>query len=92
VALLADAYDCEDCLVMLERSELEDIYMDGMADEVSGNVEAPTGHFYRVGAQIVTTDSQGFVSVENFDSEGQAVAEFSIRDDEFSAWDSEVIV
>jgi hypothetical protein len=28
VALLADAYDCEDCLVMLERSELEDIYMD----------------------------------------------------------------
>jgi hypothetical protein len=63
--------------------------MDGCADEVSGNVDAPTGHFYRVAAQIVTTDSQGFSSVTSFDSLAAAKAEFQRLDAEYAKWDGD---
>ena len=40
--------------------ELEDTFMNGFADEVTGDADAPGGHVYRVGQYLVTTDSMGF--------------------------------
>lgn len=71
---------------LLSSMELEEIYMDGMADYVSGDVEAPTGHFYLVGCQIVTTDSQGFTGVEDFMSEAKAMEEFNKRNKSYNSW------
>jgi hypothetical protein len=69
--------------------QLEEIYMDGCTDEVSGNVEAPTGHFYRVGNQIVVTDSQGFNNVENFTHVEEAEVAFDERNEDFMEWDED---
>lgn len=69
--------------------ELEEIYMNGMADRVSGDVEAPTGHFYLVDCQIVTTDSQGFTGVETFGSNAEAEEEFNKRNKEFNIWNDD---
>ena len=66
--------------------ELENIYGDGMTDEMSGDVGAPTGHFYRVGSQIVVTDEQGFRSVENYRDESFAQKVFSELDASYSRW------
>jgi hypothetical protein len=66
--------------------ELEEIYGNGMTDEMSGNVEAPTGHFYRVESQIVVTDTQGFRSLFNFRNEDEAKAAFTKQDKEYSSW------
>lgn len=65
----------------------EELYMHGMADEVSGNVEAPMGHFYRVERWIVMTDSQGNNDISEYDDEKRAMAEFQSRDDEYSDWE-----
>lgn len=70
----------------MRLEELEAIYMDGNADYVSGDVEAPTGHFYLVDSQIVTTDSQGFCNVETFLSGAHAKAEFDARQKEYIEW------
>jgi len=61
----------------------------GFADESSGTVEAPCGHFFRVEHWIVTTDSQGFMSVETFDSIQAAMVAFSERDHEYADWDDD---
>jgi len=68
---------------------LEDTYMNGFANEVSGDVEAPTGHFYRVERWIVTTDSQGFRDLWPFDSPAEARKEFQLLDEAYSKWDEE---
>lgn len=65
---------------------LEFIYMDGCADQVSGDVEAPTGHFYRVGRQIVDTDSRGFHNYNSYTTEAEAEAEFDRLDNLYSEW------
>lgn len=69
------------------ENQLEEIYMDGMADYVSGDVEAPTGHFYLIDCQMVTTDSQGFRCVENFNSMREAKEEFEKREREYAEWE-----
>lgn len=61
----------------------------GMADEQSGDADAPTGHFYRVGRWIVTTDSQGFQSLEAFETEREAEDAFEVRDVAFAKWADE---
>lgn len=66
---------------------LEAFYMSGSADEVSGNVEAPTGHFYRVDRWIVTTDSQGFKSVTEHDTEITATYGFDVLESAYAEWD-----
>ena len=54
---------------------LEEIYMNGCADESTGSVDT-TGHFYRVHRWIVATDNLGFREIETYDSEEEAKAEF----------------
>lgn len=66
-----------------------EIYMHGFADEQSGDMEAPTGHFYRVARWVVETDSAGFDFLTEFDTEIKAQDFFHALDLEFSAWDSE---
>jgi hypothetical protein len=71
---------------LLTPEALEAIYMDGCADQVSGDVEAPTGHFYRVGRQIVETDSQGFKNFNSYTTEAEAEAEFDRLDNLYDEW------
>lgn len=67
-------------------SALHAFYMNGSADDQSGDVEAPTGHFYRVHRWIVTTDSQGFEHIEALDTEAEAIEAFTLLDNEYSQW------
>lgn len=67
--------------------ELDEIYGNGGTDQMSGDVEAPTGHFYRVETQIVVTDTQGFRSVFNFRNEDEAKAAFAKLNKEYLNWD-----
>lgn len=67
---------------------LEAVYGYGFADELSGNVDSPVGHFYRVDRWIVVTDDRGFHSVWNYGSVGEAQHEFHILEEEFSKWDN----
>jgi hypothetical protein len=41
------------------------------------------------GAHIVTYDSQGFVSVETFETEGEAREEYDCRADQYAEWSDE---
>ena len=70
------------------KAQLEEIFMNGFADEVSGDVESPMGHFYRVENQIMFTDSQGFSEVSNFKNEETAQKAFMEIDVEYSSWKS----
>ena len=62
---------------------LESFYMNGGADETSGDVET-FGHFYRVHRWIVWTDSQGFHDVDTYDTEVEAIAWFAKYDAEYA--------
>jgi hypothetical protein len=74
---------------LLTEPQLEEIYMDGCPDDVSGDVDAPTGHFYRIGRQILVTDSQGFRTVHNYTDEAEAVQAFEVMNNEFGEWDDD---
>lgn len=65
---------------------LEAFAGNGSADEVSGNVESPTGHFFRVDRWIVVTDSQGFRDVQTYDTESEAEVAFRSMDEEYIQW------
>jgi hypothetical protein len=66
---------------------LEAFYGNGFADEVSGDVDSPVGHFYRVDRWIVSTDSRGFRDVWNYANIAEAKREFQLLDEEYSKWD-----
>jgi hypothetical protein len=65
---------------------LEDFYCNGFADEVSGDVDCDTGHFYRVDRWIVTTDSQGFHDIWSFNDIPEARREFQRLEKEYAEW------
>jgi len=69
---------------VLDACEL--YYMNGCYDNLSGDSEAPTGHFYRIHRWIVTTNPAGFRILHTFDNEDEARKAFNQRDDEFSEW------
>lgn len=58
------------------REHLAELALDGVADEESGDVEAPTGHFYRVGRYVVVTDSRGFSELHDCGTAASAAAYF----------------
>lgn len=64
----------------------EEIYGNGFADEVSGDVEAPTGHFYRVHNCVVVTNSNGFSDLTEYPNESEAIGAFEALDESYSAW------
>jgi hypothetical protein len=63
--------------------ELEEIYMNGFADEVTGDVDT-FGHYYRVGRFIVMTDGFGFHYREAYGTEQTAIDTFRRIDDQYS--------
>lgn len=67
----------------------ETIYGHGFADDTSGDVEAPSGHFYRVSRWIVRTDTQGFKTLESFTIESAARDAFAVLEREFAKWGSD---
>ena len=69
---------------------LEAHYGHGFTDEMSGNVDSPVGHFYRVDRWIVVTNDRGFRDVWNYGSITEAKTEFQLLEDEFSKWDGGV--
>ncbi len=64
-------------------------YLSGFSDGISGDSEAPTGHFYRIHRWIVITDSQGFRDLDTFDNEDVAAAEFERLDIEYAEWEND---
>jgi hypothetical protein len=77
-------FDDEDISSVLEACEV--YYMHGFADEYDGDVDAPTGHFYRVGRYLVTTDSQGFRDLAEYQTEREAETAYGDASDEYSEW------
>ncbi len=67
----------------------ESYYLSGFHDELSGDSEAPTGHFYRIHRWIVTTNSQGFRFLDTFDTEDEAQKEFNNLEAEYSEWETQ---
>jgi hypothetical protein len=67
----------------------ECFYLHGSADEITGDVDSHIGHVYRVARWLVTTDAQGFHSLEGFETEAEAIKQFQARDSEYGNWLSE---
>ncbi len=72
---------------VLEACEV--YYMSGCYDNLSGDSEAPTGHFYTIHRFMVTTDSQGFRTLNVFDNEDEAQKEFNNLEAEYSEWETQ---
>jgi hypothetical protein len=67
----------------------EAFYMNGTPDEMSGEVDSVTGHFYRVDRWIVRTDSQGFKELFTFDTDDDAMVEFQQMEQRYAAWEGD---
>jgi hypothetical protein len=61
----------------------------GVADDVTGDVEAPTGHVILADRWIVLTNSQGFTTLEDFDSAETARERFAAYEDAYADWQEE---
>ncbi len=72
---------------VLDACEL--YYMNGCFDELSGDSEAPTGHFYRIHRFIVTTFSDGSRYLNTLDNEDEATKEFKELEGIYSEWDTQ---
>jgi hypothetical protein len=64
----------------------EAFYMNGTPDELSGDVDSPTGHFYRVARWIVQCDTLGFKHLLTFKDDAEAQAEFQKLDKTYGDW------
>jgi hypothetical protein len=78
--------DWPDANIRTVLDACEEYYMNGIYDDISGDMESPTGHFYRIDRHIVVTDSQGFHDLQTFDSEEAAIEAFGKLDDEYAEW------
>jgi hypothetical protein len=61
----------------------------GVADEASGNVEAPCGHFFRVDRWLVLTDERGFETVDEYPTVDEAVRSYEELEDRYVEWQGE---
>lgn len=81
--------DWEDNEINTLKDALEACYMNGSYDDVSGDAEAPTGHFYAIERWVVTTDNQGHSEVHTFESAEEAEDFFNKLEEEFIEWDDD---
>ena len=65
---------------------LEDVQLNGFADEQTGDVDAPDGHIYRVDRWTVRTDTRGFRLAEDHGSAEKARAIFSAYEGAYADW------
>jgi hypothetical protein len=69
-------------------AELEDVYMNGFADDQVGNSNyGPVNHTYRVGAQLVETVGTGGKDVFTFPDEATAIATMDKLHNEYDEWE-----
>jgi hypothetical protein len=71
------------------QQALEAYYMNGTYDDITGDVESPYGHVYRLERWLVTSDSQGFTYVSTYETDEEAKKAFDHIDWEYSRWDDE---
>lgn len=64
----------------------ETCWANGASDEHDGDAESPQGHFYRVDRWIVTTNSQGFKSIEEYANCTDAHDAFDATQHDYSEW------
>lgn len=69
------------------KDALEANYYNGNYDDIGGDVEAPTGHYYRIERWIVVTDSQGSRTVHTFDTIEEAEEKVEELENEYCTWD-----
>jgi hypothetical protein len=74
---------CSDPALAEAICELE---LHGEIDAAAGETEAPTGFFTLLGRWIVRTDSQGFVTLQECDSEQEARDVFISARAEYDHW------
>jgi hypothetical protein len=68
------------------KDALEACYMNGDYDEIGGDVEAPTGHYYQIENWIVTCDDQGNKVVGDYETVEEAEKVFELLERDFSKW------
>lgn len=61
----------------------------GVADEVTGDVEAPCGHVILVDRWIVVTDERGFTELTDYETANDARAAFAEHEDAYADWCNE---
>ena len=76
-ALIKDVEDVFGEKVANTLEACEVFYMNGLADEICGDVDGG-GHYYRVDRWIVRTDSQGFHYLDPYPTVQMAERAFSI--------------
>ena len=78
--------DWEDSEINSIEDALEACYMNGDYDEVGGDAEAPTGHYYQIDHWIVKCDNKGNKTVEAYENETQAEEAFELLERDFTKW------
>lgn len=68
----------------------EAYYMNGVYDDIGGDVESSTGHYYRVDRWIVVTDNQGFKECNEFHTLELAEKAFTELEQQYNKDDEEV--
>jgi hypothetical protein len=68
------------------QDALEVNYMNGNYDNLSGDVDAPTGHFYIIEQWILVTDSQGNKIVQSYESPVEAETAFNKLEADYDEW------
>lgn len=61
-------------------------YVEGFADAVTGDVDASTGHLYRIGTRITCTNSQGFSETYVYATLADAVAVFTWAERQYAEY------
>lgn len=68
------------------KEALEACYMNGFYDDMSGEAQSPTGHFYRIERWIVVTDNYGFSEVLSYYNDAKAKEAFELMENDYLYW------
>ncbi|HEY1249205.1 MAG TPA: hypothetical protein VGE97_09475 [Nitrososphaera sp.] len=80
--------DWEDSEINDIEDALEACYQNGSYDDIGGDVEAPTGHYYKIDQWIVVTDNQGFHKITEWPTVEDAEKHFDELEKEYEKWNN----
>lgn len=69
-----------------ESMEDYNFYLEGFADDITGDVESPSGHLYRIESRITCTNSQGFSETYIYANEDDAKKVFEWAREQYHSW------
>lgn len=78
--------DWQDQNISTIKEALEACYMNGDYDDIGGEVEAPTGHYYMIENWIVITDDLGNKTVTAYPTEEEAEKVFDLLERDYTIW------